>query len=101
MESLTTYYLTQGVLGVTVVALILVVIWQQRRIDSKDKQIIDLQNQRITDTNGYTASYVQTTKEMVAAQKDSLNATSLMQRSLDSLAGSLQNILTILNNKSI
>lgn len=90
MDSLTNYYLTQGVLGVTVVALILVVVWQQRRIDSKDKQITDLQDKRKSDTDSYTASYTAIIKENIGAQKDSNNAQVITQNALNSLVTAVQ-----------
>lgn len=90
MDSITTYYLTQGVLGVTVVALIFVIVWQQKRIDSKDKQIAELQDKRIIDTNIYTQNYVETTKSVVVSTKDSIATINLLQRSIDSLATAFQ-----------
>lgn len=94
LENISTYYLTQGVLGVTVVALIAVVIWQQKRIDAKDKQITDLQDKRVADTNSYTNSYTQTTREMVGVTKDSLNAMLLLQKSVDTVAQLLNNLIS-------
>lgn len=93
METITNFFLQQGVLGVIIVMLIGVVLWQQKRIDLKDKQITDLQDKRIADTNAYTSSYTATTKEMVATTRDSLNALSLLQRSVDTMATALQNLL--------
>ena len=97
MDTISSYFLQQGVLGVIIVMLIGVIVWQQKRIDIKDKQIVDLQDKRVSDTNAYTASYTATTKEMVGTTRDSLNALNLMQRSIDSLATALQSLL---NGKS-
>lgn len=73
--------------------LVAVVLWQQKRIDGKDKIINELQDKRKADVDAYTASYVATTKEMVGTQKDGLNALNLMQRSVDNLATALQGII--------
>ena len=90
MEAVITYFTQQGVLGIVIVMMMAVIAWQQKRIDAKDKQISELQDRRIEDTNGYTASYTQTTREMVATTKDSINALNLLQRSIDSLATAVQ-----------
>lgn len=92
MDNVTTYYLTQGVLGVTVVALTLVIVWQQRRVDSKDKQISDLQEKRISDTNQYTQGYTSTIREVVAVAKDNTAATNLLQKSVDALASGFEKV---------
>lgn len=94
MEIFTEYFFQQGILGVIIAMLIIVVIWQQRRIDGKDKQITDLQDKRIADTNGYTKSYTDTTREMIGTTRDSLNALNLLQRSVDALATALQSLLS-------
>lgn len=93
METITNFFLQQGILGVIIVMLIGVVVWQQKRIDLKDKQITDLQDKRVADTNAYTSSYTAANKEMVATTRDSLNALSLLQRSVDSMATALQNLI--------
>ena len=56
MEQITNYFLRpeNGIQGIIIVVLGTIVVWQQRRLDSKDKQIGELQNQRIADTNVYT-----------------------------------------------
>ena len=89
MDSLTAYFAQQGVLGVIIIMLITVVLWQQKRIDKKDTQINELQDKRKADTDAYTVSYVATTREMVGTQKDNLNALTLLQRSVDSLANAI------------
>lgn len=90
MDTITTYFATQGILGIIAVMFIGVIVWQQKRIDSKDKQITDLQNQRIIDANQYSSNYISIAKETVETSKDNLNALSLLQRSVDSLTTVLQ-----------
>ncbi len=93
-SSVATYFAQQGVLGIIVLMLIGVVVWQQKRIDNKDKQITELQDKRKADTDGYTASYTATIRDMIIASKDSLNAANLLQRSVDSLAAALQSLMS-------
>lgn len=90
METVTAYFAQQGILGIIIVMLVGVILWQQKRIDGKDKIINDIQDKRKADVDAYTASYVATTREMVGTQKDNLNALNLMQKSVDSLATALQ-----------
>lgn len=90
MDQITSYFAQQGVLGIVIVMLIGVVIWQQRRLDSKDKSIGDLQDKRKLEADAFTDIYVATTKEMVGTQKDSLNAINLLQRSVEALAEALR-----------
>lgn len=47
---ITNYLFTQGVLGVMCVALIIVVIYQQRKLDKKDIRIEELQDLRLEDS---------------------------------------------------
>lgn len=55
------YYFTQGVLGVTVIALIIVIrfMWNYftKKIDEKDVKIDLLQNARLEDNKIHTADY--------------------------------------------
>lgn len=93
MDTITSYFAQQGLLGIIILMLIGVVIWLQKRIDNKDKQITDLQDKRITDANQYTSSYIAASKEAVETGRDNLSALSLLQRSVDALAQGLQKLL--------
>lgn len=93
MDEITSYFAKQGILGIVVVMLIGVIVWQQKRIDAKDLQINDLQNKRKQDADGYTSSFTATTREMVAAQKDGVNAINLLQRSVESLTSIVQSFI--------
>lgn len=93
MDIITPYFAQQGILGIIIIMLVAVILWQQKRIDGKDKIINDIQDKRKADVDAYTATYVATTKEMVGTQKDSLNAVTLLQRSVDNLANALQGII--------
>lgn len=82
-----------GILGILVIMLIGVVLWQQRRMDKKDTLINDLLEKRVSDANTFRDGYVDTTREIVGIQKDNLNAINLLQRSIDAIAQTLQNIV--------
>lgn len=92
MEQIINYFLQpqNGILGVIIALLIGVIVWQQRRLDSKDKQVTELQGQRISDSQTYTQKYVDVTKEVVGATKDSVNTINLLQRSVDTMAQAFQ-----------
>lgn len=96
MEQLINFFLQpqNGILGVIVVALMLIIVWQQRRLDAKDKSISDLQDKRKLDTDAYTKSYTDMAKESVAASRDSINSLNLLQRSMDSLTTSFQSFIS-------
>lgn len=93
MDQITSYFAQQGVLGIMVIMLIGVIIWQQKRNDNLSRQVDELQNKRIADTNNFTNGYTEISKEMVAAGKDTVNTLNLLQRSVDTMLGSLQNLL--------
>lgn len=93
MDAFTSYFAQQGILGIIIIMLVGVVLWQQKRIDGKDKIINEIQDKRKNDVDAYTASYIATTREMVGTQKDSLNALILLQRSVDNLANAWQGII--------
>lgn len=93
MDTITSYFAQQGVLGIIIIMAVAVIVWQQKRIDAKDKQICDLQEKRKSDTDTYTQSYIQTTKEMVVAQRDSINTLNIFQKSIDAIASTLQLVL--------
>lgn len=93
IDTLTLEFARQGLGYLIAVLLIGVVIWQQRRLDAKDKQITDLQDKRVIDTNAYTSSYSTSVREMVVASKDTLNSLTLLQRSVDGLAAAFQRLL--------
>ena len=93
MVEVTEYFFQQGILGVIIVGLITVILWQQKRIDKKDQSIGDLQEKRKNDTDVYTKSYTDVVKEQIVAQKDSVNTLNLLQQSVNSMADALSKLL--------
>jgi hypothetical protein len=93
LDPISNIYLQYGLLGATVLVLAAVIIWQQKRIDAKDRQIEALQEKRKQDTDIYTASYTAIVKEQVATQRDILNGQGLMQQSISQIATAFQNLV--------
>ena len=60
---ITNYLLTQGVLGIAVLALGAVVIYQQKKIDKRDDKIQLLQDARLSDNKEHTRDYRELSKE--------------------------------------
>lgn len=80
-------------MGIIVIILIGVVVWQQKRIDAKDVQITTLQDKRVSDTNLFTNGYTELSKEGIAASRDNANALNLVQKTLDTMVTNIQSIL--------
>jgi hypothetical protein len=87
---------TQG-LGYTLFVLaVFVIIYQNRKLEGKDKELSVLHEKLLSESNLYTASFTAVAKEMVAANRDSVNATAILQKSVDTITQILQNLA---NNK--
>lgn len=90
MEQVISYFLDQGLLGVIIVMLIGVIVWQQKRLDKKDEEIklanqgINVvQEKRITDSQQNITSFV-------GLGKDLVNASSSIQKSIDNVTRVLE-----------
>lgn len=66
------YLFTQGILGVVAVGLIIVVIYQQKKLDKKDEKIEALQNARLEDNKTHAVDY----REMAKDNQEVMNNTS-------------------------
>lgn len=53
-ENFTAYFFTQGFLGIAVLALGIVVIYQNKKLDKKDSRIEELQELRLADSKEVT-----------------------------------------------
>lgn len=86
-----TYYFTQGVLGVTVIALIIVIrfMWNYftKKIDEKDTKIELLQNARLEDNKIHTADYREMAKNDQAVLLGNANAQELMATKIEAVKG--------------
>ena len=95
MQQIIDYFIQPQIapIGIFVIILIGVIVWQQKRSDKKDDQITNLQNQLQSVSDGYAKSYIDTVREVVATQKDSVNAVNLLQRSFDQLMSAVQSFI--------
>lgn len=57
------YLFTQGVLGIAVLALGIVVIYQQKKLDRKDDKIEALQDARVADNRDHARDYQEMAKD--------------------------------------
>lgn len=83
----------QGLGYLLAVVMALVVVYQNRKLDNKDKEVADIHEKRLGDANQYTTSFTQVAKDMVGSNKDQTNAMLNMQKSLDSLTQLVQNLI--------
>lgn len=60
---ITNYLFTQGILGVVCVGLIIVVVYQQKKLDKKDDKIEALQNARLDDNKTHSLDYRELAKD--------------------------------------
>lgn len=85
------YYWTQGVLGVTVIALILTIrfMWNYftRKIDEKDAKIDLLQNARLEDNKIHTVDYREMAKNDQTVLLGNAQASELLAGKIESVRG--------------
>jgi ferric iron reductase protein FhuF len=97
MEIITNFLATQGVLGIVILMLIPVVIYVVKDNKRLYARIDELQDKRKIDSDGYTSTYVATTKEMIGTQRDALNAINILQKSVETIATALQALINSRN----
>lgn len=93
MDVITSFFASQGVLGIIILMLIAVIIYLARDGKTKENDLRDLQEKRLADSNTYTASFTNVAKEMVAANRDAVNSTAILQKSIDTISQILQSIV--------
>lgn len=85
------YYFTQGVLGVTVIALIIVIrfMWNYftKKIDEKDVKIDALQNARLEDNKTHTVDYREMAKNDQAVLLGNAQASELLASKIEAVKG--------------
>lgn len=91
MDPISSFYLTQGVLGATVAALIIVVVYQTRKIDSLQKELKESLLLRLSDSKEYNQSYAGTVEKYAVLSEKGLTSDSLVMQTLNGIAGILQN----------
>lgn len=93
MDIIINYFAQRGIYGIIILMLIFVIIYLVRRNDNLFQQVQDLQSKRVMDASQYNSTYIDVAKETVGISKDNLNSLSLLQRSVDALAGSMQKLI--------
>lgn len=93
MEPIINYFLQpqNGILGIIVLVLGGVVLWEEKQKADLRKEIKELYEKRKTDSDTFTASYTAVAKEQVASTRDSINTIALLQKSIDSLVQYIMN----------
>jgi len=85
------YYFTQGVLGVTVIVLALVIrflfSYYTKKIDEKDAQIALLQNARLDDNKTHTLDYREIAKNDQTVLLGNAQASELLAGKIESVRG--------------
>lgn len=85
------YYFTQGVLGVTVIALIIVIrfMWNYftKKIDEKDVKIDLLQNARLEDNKTHTVDYREMAKNDQTVLLGNAQANELLAGKIEAVRG--------------
>lgn len=103
IDQLTTYFFTQGVLGVIVIVMAIVVVLQDRRNrqDLKEKDIINaalrleistLQNQRVSDSNAYANNFIKTGETLTNQNKEAMTLIEGNQKAIEIVANILQSM---------
>ena len=85
------YYFTQGVLGVTVIAMIIVVrfMWNYftKKLDSKDEEIRLLNNARLEDNKTHTVDYREMAKNDQIVLSGNSQANELLAGKIEAVRG--------------
>lgn len=94
LDGATTFYLTQGVLGVTVLVLGTVIYLQDKRyradVKEKDTMITALQEKRTVETGAYTDKFITVSQTLLNQLKDILNIELSNQKAIETIASILQ-----------
>lgn len=91
MEQITNYFLQQGLLGVVIIMLVGVIIYQQRRIDKKEQDARDILDLRLKDSKDYTLSYNGTVERYATLAEKTTTNDELIIQSINGIAQNLQN----------
>lgn len=86
-DGITDYLFTQGVLGVIAVGLIMVVVYQQKKLDRKDEKIEALQQARLDDNKTHTADYRDMAKDNQDILQGNSQSNALLAAKIESVKG--------------
>lgn len=81
------YLFTQGILGVVCVALIIVVVYQQRKSDKKDDKIDALNAQLLAENKSHTLDYREMAKDNSEVLQGNSQSIQLMAAKIEAVKG--------------
>jgi len=84
---ITNYLFTQGILGVVCVGLIIVVVYQQKKLDKKDDKIEALQNARLDDNKTHTLDYREMAKDNQEVLQGNSQSNALLAAKIEAVKG--------------
>lgn len=91
---LATPFLREGLMGAIIVVLAGVIVYQNRKLDVKDRFIYEILDKRVGDANQFTTNFTTVAKDMVATNKDLINQNAILQKGVDTMAQALQTFVT-------
>jgi len=84
---ITNYLFTQGILGVVCVGLIIVVVYQQKKLDKKEEKIEALQNARLDDNKTHTLDYREMAKDNQEVLQGNSQSNALLAAKIEAVKG--------------
>lgn len=84
---ITNYLFTQGVLGVVCIGLIMVVVYQQKKLDKKEEKIEALQNSRLDDNKTHTLDYREMAKDNQEVLQSNSQNSALLAAKIEAVKG--------------
>lgn len=96
IEGITDYFFNQGVLGVIIIVLAIVIVLQDRRNrkDLKDSEELGrvLQEKRVVDSNTYSEKFIMTSQQLLNQNKEMISLIQVNQKSIEIITNILQSI---------
>lgn len=89
-DGITSYLFTQGVLGVAVIVLGIVVIYQQKKIDKKDEKLELLYEARILDNKTHAVDYREMAKDNQEVLQGNSQASLILGSKIEAVKGQRQ-----------
>lgn len=86
MDEVIKYFFEQGLLGVIIVMLIGVVIWQQKKLDTKEKELRVALDARLEDSKSYSLVYNGTVEKYATLTEKTNNNDNLIMQAINGLA---------------
>jgi len=84
---ITNYLFTQGVLGVALVAAIIVIVYQQKKLDKKDEKIEALQDARVSDNKEHARDFQEMAKDNSEVLQLNSQSNTLLASKIEAVKG--------------